>query len=390
MKLIILKAFMVCTLAALGWWLPLGIAFGSDAVSDTGNCLLCHRYPSIGRYDEKGTKRVFYINDKKFAASVHGKLACKNCHVGLDKIPHTDVKKVDCATKCHIKEPSTNQEFSHANMVNKYEASVHGKGLAENPKPFAEDLPTCKYCHDNRMYNPLQGMWGSSEDLSNETLARCIGCHTKENWARDFYSHFTHRMRRRRTQTEVVQLCTSCHENRKKMARHGVESINTYKDTFHWNLVRYGVHNAPDCISCHVPLGHSTHDIRPREDPVSPLHIFNRIKTCSNQGGIQVCHPAATAEFAGGRVHAYGTKAQMLAGNGIKDYQGIETARILERAETDLSGKDIFHYKVLKFIKLIYKILIGGTIVFMGFHQWLDFLAARRKQKQLKGLANGK
>ena len=109
-----------------------------------------------------------------------------------------------------------------------------------------------------------------------------------------------------------------------------------------------------------------------------------------NQGVVQVCHPAATAEFASGRVHAYGTKAQMLAGNGIKDYQGIETARILERAETDLSEKDMFHYKVLKYIKLIYMLLIGGTIVFMGFHQWLDFLAAKRKQKQLKGLSNGK
>ena len=113
MKLNILKAVLVCMLAAFGWLLSSGISVGSDAVSDTGNCLLCHRYPSIGRYDEKGTKRVFYVNDKKFAASVHGKLACKNCHVGLDKIPHTDVKKVDCATKCHIKEPSTNQEFSH-------------------------------------------------------------------------------------------------------------------------------------------------------------------------------------------------------------------------------------------------------------------------------------
>ncbi|MBW2442400.1 MAG: hypothetical protein JRH12_18125 [Deltaproteobacteria bacterium] len=385
MKLNALRAGMVFTSAVFICLLAVGISHGSDAVADTGNCLLCHRYPSIGRYDEEGTKRVFYVNDKKFAASVHGKLACKNCHVGLDKIPHTDVKKVDCATKCHLKEPSTNQEFSHANMVGKFEASVHGKGPAENPKPFAEDLPTCKYCHDNRMYNPFQGMWGSSEALSNETLTRCIGCHTKEDWAKNFYSHFTHRMRQRRTHAEVVKLCTSCHEDSEKMARHGVESIETFKDTFHWNLVRYGVKNAPDCISCHVPLGYSTHDIRPREDPVSPLHIFNRIKTCSNQGGMQVCHPGATAQFAGGRVHAYGTKAQMLVGNRISDYQGVETARLLKRAEADISPEDLFHFTVLKIIKIVYKILIGGTILFMGFHQWLDFLAARRKQKQLKG-----
>jgi hypothetical protein len=55
---------------------------------------------------------------------------------------------------------------------------------------------------------------------------------------------------------------------------------------------------------------------------------------------------------------------------------------MLERAETDFSAEDIFHYLVLKFIKLFYKVLIGATAVFMGFHQWMDFLAARRNRKK--------
>lgn len=369
-------------LAAFWVLLPIGTtAFGSNAVSDTENCLLCHRYPSIGRYDKTGTKRVFYVNDKKIAGSVHGKIKCKNCHIGLDKIPHTDVRKVDCSAKCHIKEPSTYQEFSHINMVEKYEASVHGNGKAKNPKPFPDDLPTCKYCHDNRMYNPLDGVWGKSEALANETLARCIGCHTKKGWAQDFYSHFTHRMRRRRTQAEVIALCTSCHENQEKMTRHGLESIQTYKDTFHWTLVKFGVKNAPDCISCHVPVGYSTHDIRPRTDPVSPIHLFNRIKTCSNQGGVQVCHPGATAEFAGGRVHAYGTKDQMLAGEKPKKIETQEMSLVMERAEADISEKEVFHYKVLKLIKLFYMVFISGLVIFMGFHQWLDYFKRCRHDK---------
>jgi len=379
-----LNALKVYIYSLLLLLLYFGAAFGTDAVSDTENCLLCHRFPSIGRYDESGTKRVFYVNDKKYAGSIHGKLKCKNCHVGLDKIPHTDVNKVDCATKCHIKEPSTNQEFSHANMIQKFEASVHGPGTAANPKPFPEDLPTCKYCHANHTYAPLEGMWGKSEALSNETLARCIGCHTKENWAQNFYAHFTHRMRRQRTQAEVIRLCISCHEDDVKMARHGLESIETYKDTFHWNLVRYGVKNAPDCISCHIPVGYSTHDIRPRNDPVSPLYILNRLKTCSNQGGMQACHPGATVEFASGRVHAYGTKAQMLAGNGAAGLADPAMAMVLKRAEVDTSEEEIFHYKVLQLIKLFYKILIGGTVLFMGFHQWMDFLANKRSRKKSK------
>jgi hypothetical protein len=166
------------------------------------------------------------------------------------------------------------------------------------------------------------------------------------------------------------------------MARHGLESIETYKDTFHWNLVRYGVKDAPDCISCHIPVGYSTHDIRPRTDPVSPLHIFNRITTCSNQGGLQVCHSGATAEFATGRVHAYGAKAQLLAAKRSEDFEDPAMTKLFERAEADFSEADIFHYKVLKLIKLFYKILIGGTVLFMGFHQWLDFLRTKRRQKQ--------
>ena len=83
----------------------------------------------MGRYDKTGKKRVFYVNEKMFANSVHGNLRCKSCHVGLDKIPHTDIKKVDCSTKCHIEEPSTNKEFSHINMIQKYEASGSGNTL---------------------------------------------------------------------------------------------------------------------------------------------------------------------------------------------------------------------------------------------------------------------
>ena len=370
-------------LAAILLLIPGISAFSqSDTLADTENCLLCHRYPNMGRYDEFGKKRVYYLNAEKYALSVHGKLMCKNCHIGLDTIPHTEVKKVDCATKCHIKEPSTNLEFSHANMIKKYEASVHGRGTPDNLKPSPEDLPTCKYCHDNRMHNPFDGQWGLSRALFTETLARCKGCHTKDRWAQNFYTHITHRMRKRRPPAEIIKLCTSCHEDRDKMARHGLESIETFKDTFHWIEIKYGVKNAPDCISCHVPLGYATHDIRPRSDPISPINDSNRIQTCSNQGGVQACHPGAKAKFATGRVHAYGTKAQMLAGRPVDEFENLSRDLILERAELDISEDEIFHFRVLQFIKLMYKILIGATIMFMALHQWLDFLSAKRKRKK--------
>ena len=228
----------------------------------------------------------------------------------------------------------------------------------------------------------MTGLWGKSEALSNETLARCIGCHTDKNWAQNFYLHFTHRMRRTRSQTEIVKLCTSCHEDSVKMARHGLESVTTFKDTFHWQLVKYDVKDAPDCISCHVPVGYTTHDIRPREDKMSSIHTLNRVNTCSNQGGIQSCHPAATAQFATGRVHAYGTKAQIAAGWTFLELGDHENFRLLERAKSDLSVEEVFHHKVLSYIQLFYKVFIPLVIGFMAYHQWMDWLKLIRTRKK--------
>ena len=38
----------------------------TQAAADTENCLYCHRYPQMGRYDKTGTKRIFYVNEKMF------------------------------------------------------------------------------------------------------------------------------------------------------------------------------------------------------------------------------------------------------------------------------------------------------------------------------------
>ena len=168
----------------------------------------------------------------------------------------------------------------------------------------------------------------------------------------------------------------------KRQKRHGLEAISTFKDTFHWTLVKYDVQNAPDCITCHVPVGYTTHEIQPRTDAVSPINKKNRIKTCSNQGGIQNCHPGATAKFSEGRVHAYGTKVQLMASEDKGNVKSMEEdSLMLVRARKEISTEEVFHYKVLSMIKLIYQILIGAVIGFMFLHQLLDFRRARKKMK---------
>ncbi|GBE41085.1 hypothetical protein BMS3Bbin09_00974 [bacterium BMS3Bbin09] len=335
--------------------------FSLDTVSaqpyefrDSENCMLCHRYPTIGRFDEAGEKKIFYIDGKDYASSVHGKLNCTDCHRGLNRIPHFDLRKVDCSVKCHLHNLSTKKAFSHMEVVGKLEASVHGKGPKFELKPFPEDLPDCTYCHDNRDYYSTGRAIGRSDDQAHAaTLLR--------------------------SQRDVIRLCASCHEDEEKMTRHGLESIKTFKDTFHWQAIKYGVKNAPDCISCHVPTGFSSHTIRPESDLLSPLNIKNRLQTCSFGVGALTCHPDATHAFAEGRVHEYGTKAQLLTG-GV-NMEGRFRSLMTEQARADIAKEDLFHYRVLSAIRLIYKILIGCTIGFMFFHQLLDYRRATKKGK---------
>jgi len=180
----------------------------------------------------------------------------------------------------------------------------------------------------------------------------------------------------------IVARCESCHGDQEKMARHGLETIETYKDTFHWSQVKYGVEGAPDCVSCHVPRGYSTHFIRPKTDPTSPVNMTNRVSTCSNQGGQQKCHPDATQEFASGRVHAYGVKARIVASkNGIKD-QALGISRVADRAKADIPEEDVFHYTILRIVRLFYQVLIAVVIGSMGIHQLLDYTRTKKTHQK--------
>ena len=169
---ILMKTGKLLFCAGLIMVLLTGIAHAETArIVDEENCLLCHRYPTMGRYDKEGNKRISYISEQEFAKSDHGKLQCTGCHVGLDRIPHSEDQIVDCSTNCHITDPSRNNQFSHADTVRKYDISVHGLKRDGITREFQDELPACKDCHDNHIYT-------SDKEV-----------------------------RQRRTQTQIVELC---------------------------------------------------------------------------------------------------------------------------------------------------------------------------------------
>lgn len=293
----ILLLFSLCVWS--GFLLP-----GNGLANDEEGCVICHKYPGLARIDQQtGKLRLFYVDDHQYRNSVHGKILCRNCHLKLDVIPHADFAKVNCSTKCHLKEPSTDREFSHGDIYQELNLSVHGVGTEEKPKKFREDMPHCTDCHLNTVLQPVTGVLDQEAGISADALRRCIGCHTEKEWANRYYQHFTHRLHRSKTSLETVKLCLACHKKTDKMARHGLIATDNYRDTFHWKGVLYGDANAPDCLSCHAPVGYTIHAMKSGKDMESPVHAKNLQQTCMNQEGTQICHPNAIASFSSGRIH---------------------------------------------------------------------------------------
>ena len=345
--------------------------------ADEEGCLDCHGHRGLSARTEDGRVISHFLEPPGFFASAHGMIRCTECHRDVQRIPHGEVRVPECTGTCHVQEPSTGLLFSHAPLAEHFERSVHGVHGRSGDAPVApDDLPTCTTCHRNDPVGPVFDFRTMREGAAQEVLSRCLDCHQREAFARRFYAHFSHRFGRRLRPVELVRLCTGCHEDEARMARHGLEVTNTLRDTYHWKLVLLGDPNAPDCLSCHVPVGFSAHDIRHKGDARAATHADNRVSTCANLGGIQRCHPKATPDFASGRIPSSGAKAEAY---GRLDHrlggQRLETA--LEAAAAREITSDVAREEVLlDLVRDLYKILIALVAGLMLLHQALD--AVRR------------
>jgi hypothetical protein len=340
-----------------------------------GNCEMCHKFAGIGRYNitesdpDNTDKHIFHINDELFGASYHGKLRCKSCHTGVDKIPHTDAPSVDCATDCHIRDPSVNKAFSHKKIVEDYNKSIHGKEGSKGEDKSG--LPVCKDCHTNKAYHA-----GFEEQVGTKEFLRvCNECHQSKEWTSRFFEHMLYRSLKRRPSREVIKLCSRCHMDTELMAKHNLDYVAGFKETFHAKAISYGDEDVANCLNCHAPYqrGFSPHRIMSAQDEGSPTHHDERLETCRQAG----CHMKAKLQFGtGSRVHPSPGKVQL-----VGRVTGME---LTKGDETKLLEDTIFEAKVIGWIVLFYKVLIAGVIGGFIVHRSLDIYAVRREKRIMR------
>jgi len=214
-------------LAVLGG--PVGRAVG-QAEFDNEDCLSCH---------DGSDPDIPAVPLEVLNASSHGGLACVDCHVGIEDIPHEEtLPPVDCGN-CHESEAET---YTH-----------HGRGVLG----VTEDLPSCSDCH------------GTHDILPSSN--------------RDSSVHPTH----------LSSTCGNCHRNLDLMKKHEIQlkrPVEVYESSVHGRAAMGGVYVAATCTDCHS-TGGTAHQILGPGNPKSSINHFNIPDTCGK------CHGAITQDY---------------------------------------------------------------------------------------------
>jgi len=226
-----------------------------------------------------------------YVESVHGQLAesgderaprCQDCHGDHDILPFHDADRAlsfgrinTLCTKCHVEVASASPGELHADALVDRTClachDAHGPTVAE---PRAADR-LCMVCHEED--EPTDDLLSSTaqqhaNSVHGQAGLTCVLCHSDLLEAEDFPHE----------EELAPVLCQSCHPT----------AGAAYERGLHSGTAGNG-HTAAECTDCH-----GTHDIRPRDDPRSPVFPRNLPSTCEacHQPTPPEAHPAPAGE----------------------------------------------------------------------------------------------
>jgi cytochrome b subunit of formate dehydrogenase len=230
--------------------------------------LACHG--QAGMKSDKG--KSITINPEKHAASVHGVLACTDCHSTIKDYPHpAKIAKVQCLT-CHEDESKHVSASVHSALGEQACQSCHGNVheviSAANIAPS-----TCVQCHADEAKELKQSIHGQAAAAGDPDAPTCISCHGS-----------VHRIQTSSEATSTVakknlpDTCASCHSNQQFLSRHKIpfaHPVELYRQSVHGRALAGGNGAAATCSDCH-----GSHGIQPPQDVRSKINHFNVPATC--------------------------------------------------------------------------------------------------------------
>lgn len=313
-----------------GWvrrrqWRTVGIACGLTIgvcgffrnpvafADDPDNCLLCHQYRGLGRYDAETSRVHLFFTNPDYSAhrlGPHARLACTDCHPKTEvrTVPHMAVSPVDCLRQCHLSNPGGFQrDFNHQNVAGMLDQGVHTQALLKKLEfaggPLLEDSQSrCLYCHDEPTFRDPADAIPRFKELSGHVFDRCDVCHAQTIPADvEYYvRHIASRFEPAKKSLEAAQVCSVCHSDPKIQQDYNLpDSVVSYVRSFHGKAALLGDQSTASCISCHVKAGENAHLMLGHENPMSSVSSVNVGDSCRST----VCHPGADKQIADAAVH---------------------------------------------------------------------------------------
>lgn len=299
----------ILVLAAL-----LGLTASAAFAEDADNCLTCHKFRGLSRFDTAAARVHLYFVDPDYVRDLrgpHARLACTDCHPRdeVTVIPHRDVSRVDCTRMCHLSDPGgLERRFSHANVAGMLERSVHTADLLSKLEFAGGPLlngqqSRCLYCHDEPVFRDPGGVLPAYHALGQRTFDRCWVCHAEQIPVDVIYylRHIAARLQAARPPLEQAQICAICHSDPRVLRTHDKlkNSVASFLRSFHGKAALLGDESTAACLSCHVKAGENAHLMLPPTDPRSSVYPRQVANACRSA----TCHPGADPRLAAASVH---------------------------------------------------------------------------------------
>ncbi len=252
-------------LAAVGAW--------PARAQDAENCLLCHQYRGLNRYDAQHDRVHLLFVDPDYVRHLqgpHARLACTGCHPleEVAVIPHHPVSPVDCTQLCHLREAGgVERRFSHTGVTTVLAGSVHSgnalRNLSFSGGPLlGEGQSTCLYCHDEPAFRQASFPGRGGREAGELRADRCDECH-REQIPTDvayYLRHIAARLQPARSTLELAQVCAVCHTDPAVNSAFQMhDTVASFVRSFHGKAALLGDTTTANCLSCHVRAGENAH-----------------------------------------------------------------------------------------------------------------------------------
>jgi hypothetical protein len=288
------------------------------------DCSSCH--------DEASQKFKVSLHAPSKAGQTGVTVNCTSCHGYHDVLESQDVhsktnplNQPQTCGSCHFKQVSGHkgQDFAKGFLQSAHGVALSKTGLSNSatcatchgshevrhpddplsPMSRRQVPNTCGHCHAGILRDYLEGVHGQDFVKGVRDVPVCTDCHGE-------HEIFSPTDKRSKVYSTAVALtCAKCHDNDDVIRKYKLPErrLRTFAGSFHGIASAYGDIKVANCASCH-----GFHNIRPSNDPASPIHPARLPQTCGQ------CHPGAGEKLSRIQIHVLDPKAANYAGYLIK------------------------------------------------------------------------